>query len=85
MLGLEARACQYCSSSCRAELLNSIYERIVVRGEEIVRVRLTADAYAQGLAGALPEEMELAPEWVDGAPDRSRTRANHLQDTDRGP
>jgi hypothetical protein len=47
----------------RAELLNSIYERIVVRGEEIVRVRLTPDAYAQGLAKALPEEVALAPEW----------------------
>ena len=52
----------------QAELLNSIYERIVVRGDEIVRVRLTADAYAQGLAQALPEEVALAPEWVLARP-----------------
>jgi len=52
----------------QAELLNSIYERIVVRGEEILRVRLTPDAYAQGLATALPQDVELAPEWVLARP-----------------
>lgn len=39
----------------RAELLNAIYERIVVRGPEFVSARLTPDAYAMGLALALPE------------------------------
>ena len=40
----------------------------MVRGEEIVRVRLTPDAYAQGLATALPQEVALAPEWVMARP-----------------
>jgi hypothetical protein len=31
-------------------------------------VRLTPDAYAQGLARALPEEVVLAPEWVLARP-----------------
>ena len=39
----------------RAELLNAIYERIVVRGPELISARLTPDAYAMGLALALPE------------------------------
>ncbi len=39
----------------RAELLNAIYERIVVRGPEFISARLTPDAYAMGLALALPE------------------------------
>jgi malate/lactate dehydrogenase len=40
----------------KADLLHAIYERIVVAGPEIVRVRLTSAAYAHGLALALPEE-----------------------------
>ena len=44
----------------RAELLNLIYERITVAGPEIVGVRLTAAAYAHGLALALPEKVVMA-------------------------
>ena len=44
----------------RAELLNAIYERIVVRGPEFVSARLTPDAYAMGLALALPEKVVMA-------------------------
>jgi hypothetical protein len=39
----------------KAELLHSIYERIVVAGREFVSVRLTPATYAHGLALALPE------------------------------
>ena len=41
----------------RAELLNSIYERIIVRGTEFVGARLTPEAYSLGLALALPERV----------------------------
>ncbi len=41
----------------KADLLHAIYERIVVAGLEIVRVRLTSAAYAHGLALALPERL----------------------------
>jgi hypothetical protein len=44
----------------RAELLHSIYERIVVRGPEFVGARLTLEAYSLGLALALPEKVVLA-------------------------
>jgi DNA invertase Pin-like site-specific DNA recombinase len=49
----------------RAELLAAIYDRIVVTGSGFVRARLTPDAYAHGLALALPETVrcsELAGE-----------------------
>ena len=52
----------------RAELLNAIYERIVVRGSEFVSARLTPDAYAMGLALALPEHVRPAQEWVLARP-----------------
>ena len=39
----------------KADLMHAIYERITVAGPEIVGVRLTAAAYAHGLALALPE------------------------------
>ena len=52
----------------RAELLNAIYERIVVRGPEFVSARLTRDAYAMGLALALPEHVRPAQEWVLAPP-----------------
>ncbi len=52
----------------RAELLNAIYERIVVRGSEFVSVRLTPDAYAIGLALALPDQVRPAQEWVLARP-----------------
>jgi hypothetical protein len=40
--------------------MHAIYERITVAGREIVGVRLTAAAYAHGLALALPEKVEMA-------------------------
>ena len=41
----------------RAALVQSVYEEIVVRGEEFVKVRLTQDAYAHGFALALPAQV----------------------------
>ncbi len=52
----------------RAELLHSIYERIVVRGTEFVGARLTPEAYSLGLALALPERVQPAQEWVLARP-----------------
>ena len=40
--------------------MHAIYERITVAGPEIVGVRLTAAAYAHGLALALPEKVAMA-------------------------
>jgi hypothetical protein len=42
----------------RADLMHAIYERITVAGPQIVGVRLTAAAYAHGLALALPERLQ---------------------------
>ena len=50
------------------ELLNSIYERITVKGCEFVEARLTSDAYALGLALALPEHVQPAQEWALARP-----------------
>ena len=44
----------------RSDLMHAIYERIVIAGPEIVGVRLTAAAYAHGLALALPEKVAMA-------------------------
>ena len=44
----------------KADLMHAIYERITVVGPEIVGVRLTAAAYAHGLALALPEKVAMA-------------------------
>jgi hypothetical protein len=44
----------------KADVLHAIYERIVIAGPEIVRVRLTSAAYAHGLALALPEKVAMA-------------------------
>jgi hypothetical protein len=52
----------------RAELLHSIYERIIVRGPEFVGARLTPEAYSLGLAIALAERVQPAPEWVLARP-----------------
>jgi esterase/lipase len=41
----------------KADLMHAIYKRITVAGLEIVGVRLTAAAYAHGLALALPERL----------------------------
>jgi hypothetical protein len=43
-----------------ADPAHLIYERITVGGPEIVGVRLTAAAYAHGLALALPEKAVMA-------------------------
>jgi hypothetical protein len=40
--------------------MHAIYERITVAGPEIVGVRLSAAAYAHGLALALPEKAVMA-------------------------
>ncbi len=44
----------------KAALMHAIYERITIAGPEIVGVRLTAAAYAHGLALALPQKVEMA-------------------------
>ena len=44
----------------KADVLHAIYDRITVAGPEIVGVRLTQAAYANGLAVALPEKVEMA-------------------------
>ncbi len=51
----------------KADLLHAIYERIVVAGPEIVRVRLTSAAYAHGLALALPQVVLARPTGVGRA------------------
>lgn len=58
----------------KAELIASIYDRIVVRGPSFVAVTLTPAAYAHGLAIALPEYVrsELVSPEGDG-----RTRPAH--------
>ena len=43
----------------RATMLQSGYERVTVKGEEFVSVRLTPDAYARGFALALPKEVAV--------------------------
>ena len=57
--------------------MHAIYERITVAGPEIVGIRLTAAAYAHGLALALPERS-------NGAPVRWWARDSNLRDPDRG-
>ena len=56
----------------KADLMHAIYERITVAGPEIVGVRLTAAAYAHGLALALPEKVAMArPTGVERADARN--------------
>ena len=52
-------------------MIHSLYEEIVVRGAEFVSVRLSPEAYAHGLALALPQEVVVAP-----LPSRGRPRKN---------
>jgi hypothetical protein len=40
--------------------MHAIYERITVAGREILGARLTLEAYAHGLALALPEKVVMA-------------------------
>jgi hypothetical protein len=55
----------------RATMIQSLYGEIIVRGEEFVSVRLSPEAYAHGLAHALPQEV-----WVPPLPGRGRPRKN---------
>ena len=55
----------------RATMIQSLYGEIVVRGAEFVSVRLSPEAYAHGLALALPQEVVVAP-----LPSRGRPRTN---------
>jgi hypothetical protein len=55
----------------RATMIQSLYGEIVVRGAEFVSVRLSPEAYAHGLALALPQEVVVAP-----LPSRGRPRKN---------
>ncbi len=48
----------------KAEVLDAIYEQIVVTGRTIVSIRLMPSAYAHGLALALPTKVALAPPEV---------------------
>ena len=47
--------------------MHATYERITVAGPEIVGVRLTAAAYAHGLALALPEAVMAGPTGIERA------------------
>jgi len=47
--------------------MHAVYEPIVVAGPEIVVVRLTSAAYADGLALALPERLQWRARQVLGA------------------
>ncbi len=51
----------------RAELVAAVYAEIVVRGREFVSARLTPDAYANGLALALPEWVLARPTGFEPA------------------
>jgi hypothetical protein len=55
----------------RATLVQSVYEEIVVRGSEFVSARPTPEAYAHGLALALPQEVQVAPMPTRGRPRKS--------------
>jgi hypothetical protein len=48
------------ASKEKADVMHALYERIMVAGPEIVGVRLTAAAYAHGLALALPQKVDMA-------------------------
>ena len=54
----------------RAELVHSIYERIIVTGKTIANVRLTPAAYAHGLAGVLPTVVIASPAGFEPATGR---------------
>ena len=52
----------------RATMMQSIYESVTVRGDQFVSVRLTDEAYAHGLAVALPQEVQVPPMPGRGRP-----------------
>jgi hypothetical protein len=47
------------SESGRAAMVQAVYDEVVVEGEEFAYVQLTPDAYACGMALALPEEVHM--------------------------
>jgi hypothetical protein len=49
-------------------MVQSLYKEIVVRGAEFVSVRLTPEAYAHGLAVALPQEVLVPAMRTKGRP-----------------
>ena len=49
-------------------MIQSLYAEVVVRGEEFISVRLSPDAYAHGLALALPQEVLVPPPPGRGRP-----------------
>ena len=55
----------------KATMVQTLYEEIVVRGSEFVSVRLTPQAYAHGLALALPEEVVVRAMLTRGRPRKS--------------
>jgi metal-sulfur cluster biosynthetic enzyme len=52
-------------------MVQAVYDEVVVEGEEFAYVQLTPDAYACGMALALPEEVHMVlarPTGVGHAP-----------------
>ena len=56
-------------------MIQWLYDEIVVRGEEFVSVRLTPEAYARGLALALPQDVLVPAPPSQGRPRRNMTLA----------
>jgi hypothetical protein len=56
----------------RVALVQPVYEEIVVRGEEFVKVRLTQGAYAHGFALALAAQVSVPMLPGRGRPRRAR-------------
>jgi hypothetical protein len=59
----------------RATMVQALYEEVVVRGAEFVSVRLTPEAYANGLAIALPHEVVVPALPTRGRPRKLRAMA----------
>ncbi len=59
----------------RASLLRTIYREIVVRGDEFISIFLTDEAYAHGLAAAMPQEVEVPVLPGRGRPRKSMALA----------
>jgi DNA invertase Pin-like site-specific DNA recombinase len=59
----------------RATMVQALYEEVVVRGAEFVSVRLTPEAYANGLAVALPQEVLVPALPTRGRPRKLRAMA----------
>lgn len=65
----------------KAMMVQSLYEEIVVRGGECVSVRLTPEAYAHGLALALPQEVLVPAMRTKGRPRKMWALARPTGDT----